>query len=94
MTVPVKGALIIPQKATYEIQDKKYVFVVDKNNVVRSREIAIRGELPDIYVVEKGFSQGDKILLEGAQKVKDNDTIRYIYEKPGDVMSHLRLKSE
>jgi membrane fusion protein (multidrug efflux system) len=94
MTVPVRDALIIPQKATYEIQDKKYVFVVDKNNVVRSREITVRGELPDIYVIESGLSAGDKILLEGVQKVKDNDTIKYTYEKPEDIMSHLRLKSE
>ncbi len=94
MTVPVKDALIIPQKATYEIQDKKYVFVVDKNNTVRSKEIIVRGELPDIYVIESGLSAGDKILLEGVQKVKDNDTIKYTYEKPEDIMSHLRLKSE
>jgi membrane fusion protein (multidrug efflux system) len=33
MTVPLKNALVIPQKATYEIQDKKYVFLVDKNSV-------------------------------------------------------------
>ena len=68
--------------------------MVDKNNVVRSREIAVRGELPDIYVIESGLSAGDKILLEGVQKVKDNDTIKYTYEKPEDIMSHLRLKSE
>jgi membrane fusion protein (multidrug efflux system) len=30
MTVLIKRALVIPQKVTYEIQDKKYVFVVDK----------------------------------------------------------------
>jgi membrane fusion protein (multidrug efflux system) len=94
MTVPVKNALIIPQKATYEIQDKKYVFVVDKNNVVESRNIIIRGEMPDLYVVESGLSEGDKILLEGVQKVKDDDKIKYEYEKPEEVISHLRLKAE
>ncbi len=41
MTIPVHQALIIPQKATYEIQDKKFVFVIDKNNVVKSKNIAI-----------------------------------------------------
>ena len=38
MTVPLHNALIIPQKATYEIQDKIYVFVVDKNNVVQVKK--------------------------------------------------------
>jgi membrane fusion protein (multidrug efflux system) len=56
MLVPVINALIIPQKSTYEIQDKKYVFVVDKNNVVKSREITITGEVPDLYVVKIKFT--------------------------------------
>ena len=54
MTVPLKNALIIPQKATYEIQDKVYVFVVDKNNVVKSRNISIVGRMPDLFVVKSG----------------------------------------
>lgn len=94
MTVPVKNALIIPQKATYEIQDKKYVFVVDKNNVVRSRNITVRGEMPDLYVVESGLTDKDRILLEGVQKVKDDDKIRYDYQAPQDVIANLRLKAE
>ncbi len=94
MTVPVKNALIIPQKATYEIQDKKYVFVVDKSNVVKSREITITGELPDLYVVKSGLKTSDKILLEGVQKVKDDDKIKYDYLKPADVLSHLKLHAE
>jgi membrane fusion protein (multidrug efflux system) len=94
MTVPQKNALLIPQKATYEIQDKKYVFIVDKNNVVHSRNITVKGEMPDIYVVETGLSESDKILLEGVQKVKDDDTINCQYQKPEDVISHLRLKAE
>jgi len=94
MVVPVTNALIIPQKATYEIQDKKYVFVVDNNNVVRSREITITGEVPDLYVVKSGLSATDKIILEGVQKVKDDDKIKFDYQKPEDVLNHLKLKAE
>lgn len=94
MTVPVKNALVIPQKTTYEIQDKKYVFVVDKNNVVKSREIKITGEIPDLYVVKSGILASDKILLDGVQKVKEDDTIKYDYQKPADVLSHLSLHAE
>jgi membrane fusion protein (multidrug efflux system) len=93
MNVPLKGALIIPQKATYEIQDKKYVFVIDKDNVVKSVNITITGEMPDLYVVESGISENDKILLEGVQKVKDDDKIKYEFQKPDEVISHLRLKA-
>jgi membrane fusion protein (multidrug efflux system) len=94
MTIPLGNALVIPQKTTYEIQDKIYVFVVDKNNVVKSRNIAIRGQMPDLYVVESGISETDRILLEGVQKVKDNDKINYEYQVPQEVISHLRLKAE
>ena len=94
MTVPVKNALVIPQKATYEIQDKKYVFVVGKNNVVKSKEITITGEIPDLYVVRSGITKNDKILLEGVQKVKDDDKIKFEYQKPEDVLSHLKLHAE
>lgn len=94
MTLPLKNALVIPQKATYEIQDKIYVFVVDKNNTLKSRLLTIAGQLPDIYVVESGLSADDKILLEGVQKVKDDDKIAIEYQKPEEVIAHLRLKAE
>jgi membrane fusion protein (multidrug efflux system) len=94
MTVPVRNALVIPQKATYEIQDKKYVFVVDKNNVIKSREITIKGEMPDLYVVDAGISAEDKILLDGIQKANDNDKIKFDYLNPKEVLSSLRLKAE
>lgn len=94
LTVPIKHALIIPQKATYEIQDKKYVFVVDTQNKLKSREIAITGEMPDLYVVENGVSASDRILLDGVQRAKDNDKISFDYQKPKDVLSHLKLRAE
>lgn len=94
MHIPLKGALIIPQKATYEIQDKKYVFVVGKNNVVESRNIEVSSEIPDLYIVAKGISVNDKILLEGVQKAKDDDKIEYTYQDPKEVIKHLRTKAE
>ncbi|MFN8250935.1 MAG: efflux RND transporter periplasmic adaptor subunit [Ferruginibacter sp.] len=94
MTVPVKNALLIPQKATYEIQDKLFVFVIDKNNAVQSRQISISGTLPDLFVVQSGLAAEDKILLEGVQKVKDGDKISADFQKPEDVLAHLKLKAE
>ncbi len=94
MLVPLKNAIVIPQKSTYEIQDKKYVFIVDKNNKVTSREITITGEIPDLYVVQSGLTENDKILLEGVQKVKENDKIKYEFQSPKVVINNLRLKAE
>ncbi|WP_345145828.1 efflux RND transporter periplasmic adaptor subunit [Flavobacterium ginsengiterrae] len=94
MNVPLKNAIVIPQKATYEIQDKKYVFIVGKNDKVTSREITITGEIPDLYVIKTGLTENDRILLEGVQKVKENDKIKYDYQSPKEVINHLRLKAE
>lgn len=94
MTVPVRNALIIPQKSTFEIQEKKYVFVVDKNGIVTSRNITVVNEMPDLYVVGSGLSDGDKILLEGVQKVKDNDKIKVQMVDAKDVLTQLKLYAE
>lgn len=94
MTKPLENALLIPQKATFEILDKKYVFVIDENNVVRTRQIIIEGELPHIFVVKEGLTENDKILLEGLRKVRDKDEITYEFLEPDSVMAHLELYAE
>jgi membrane fusion protein (multidrug efflux system) len=94
MTVPLHDALVIPQKATYEIQDKKYVFVVDRSGLVKSKSITVNGEMPDVYVVGSGLAENDRILLEGVQKVKDDNRIEADYKAPEEVVAQLRLKAE
>ena len=91
MTIPLKNALVIPQKATYELQDKIYVYVIDKNDIVKSRNITIKSRLPDIYVVESGITEGDKILLEGLQSVREDEQITYDYQDPTTVLASLQL---
>ena len=94
MTLPINNALIIPQKATYEIQDKKYVFTVDKKNKVSAVEITIVGEIPDLYIVQSGIIASDRILLEGIQKVKDNDVIQTVFKKPSEIIKNLKVAAE
>lgn len=93
MTLPLKNALIIPQKATYEIQDQTYVFVVDKNGKTKSKNIKIAYELPDIYVVASGLDVGDKFLLEGVQKVKDDQKVQTKFQDPKKVLQTLKLEA-
>ncbi|WP_183148121.1 efflux RND transporter periplasmic adaptor subunit [Chryseobacterium nematophagum] len=94
MTLPLKKALIIPQKATYEIQDQKYVFVVDNKGVVKSKNIKVAYELPDLYIVGSGLSTGDKILIEGVQKVRDDQKVSTKFQDPKKVLQSLKLKAE
>lgn len=91
MTVPINDALIIPQKATYEIQDKIYAYVLDKNDVIKSKNITIKNSLPNLYMVDAGLSKDDKILLEGVQNVKEDDKIKYEYIDPRSVIYNLQL---
>jgi membrane fusion protein (multidrug efflux system) len=67
----LKQALVIPQKATFEIQDKTYVFVVDSSGLVRSRNIIPRLRLPNLFIVQSGLDTSDLVILEGIQSVKD-----------------------
>jgi membrane fusion protein (multidrug efflux system) len=71
----VKDALIIPQKSTFEIQDKLYVFVVSKDNVLEQRNIVPKMRLPHLYLVESGLSHNERILFEGVQQVRAGDKI-------------------
>jgi membrane fusion protein (multidrug efflux system) len=74
--------------------DKKYVYVIDKNNIARTRAITVSAEMPDIFVVSDGLTPDDKILLEGLRKVKDGDKITFDYKEPKAVLSTLRLPAE
>lgn len=94
MVVPVENALIIPQKATFEILEKKYVYVVDDKNTVQSREITIGAEMEDLYAVSDGLIEDEKILLEGLRKVKDKDKITFEYQEPEMAISNLKLHAE
>ncbi len=77
MPVQLVDALLIPQKATFEILDKKYVYVIDQQNKVQARQITIGAEMEHVYQVTSGLSAGDKVLVEGLRKVKNNQEIRY-----------------
>ena len=94
MTVPINGALIIPQKSTFEVMDKRYVFVVNDENVIQSREITVSSEMPHLYAVTQGLKEDDKILLEGLRLVKENDEIAYDFVEPQSALAHLDLYAE
>jgi membrane fusion protein (multidrug efflux system) len=75
MPINLNGTLLIPQKTTFEILDRRYVFVVNKNNVLETREIIVGTEMQHIYQVISGLTSDDKILVEGLRKVKNGQKI-------------------
>lgn len=72
----ITNALIIPQKATFEIQDKQYVYILDKQNKVRSRNIEVQQRLQHLYILKSGLTEKDRVIYEGIQNLKEGDSIK------------------
>ena len=80
-----KGAIVIPQKATYEIQNKKFVYVVDSKNKVQSREIEVLVQNDgQNYVVSSGLKVGERIVVDGVNKLKNGMDIKPITPEQAD----------
>lgn len=71
----LENALMIPQKSTFEIQDKLYVYVVNQQGVLQQRNIIPKMRFPDFYVVESGLSKEEQIVYEGVETLKDGDKV-------------------
>ncbi len=77
--IPVRldSAILIPQKSTYEIQGKKFVYYVSDSATVKSVEIKIRPNSGgQFYIVEEGLQPGDKIILEGVATLRENMPVK------------------
>jgi membrane fusion protein (multidrug efflux system) len=94
MTAALDNALIIPQKATFDVLDKKFVFVVDDKNVLHSRPITVFAEQPHVFVVQDGLNENEKILVEGLRKVREGSTIEPMFEQPAELLTHLQVAAE
>lgn len=75
VNTPLKDALLIPQKSTFDQQENLCVFVVDNDGKVRIQTIVPSVRLPKLFVVGSGLSTEDKIIYEGVQLVKEGDVI-------------------
>jgi membrane fusion protein (multidrug efflux system) len=69
------NSILIPQEATVEIQDKIYVFLLDKNNSVSRQLIEVSGKSGTNYLVKNGIHSGDRIILKGFENLPDGAKI-------------------
>jgi len=70
-----QNKLMVPQQATYELQDKVYVFAVTDSNKVISKQITIAGKSEGNYIVSKGVVNGETIVYSGLQRLRDGASI-------------------
>ncbi|MBE9460330.1 efflux RND transporter periplasmic adaptor subunit [Dyadobacter subterraneus] len=75
LTNTVENALLIPQKAAFEIQDKSFVYVLGKDNKIKTRSFVPKSRLSGYYIVKSGLEPGETIIYEGLQGLKDGVTI-------------------
>jgi len=61
---------LVPQAAVQENQQGKFVLVVDKDNKVKQRHVILGRRINAMWVVEKGIVTGEKVIIEGLQKVR------------------------
>ena len=90
----LNDAIVIPQRATFEILDKRYVYVVDKDDVVHQREIVIQNEMDDIFVIKKGLDVDDRIVLEGVRQVRDGEKVEYEFRNPEEALANQKNHAE
>ncbi len=72
----MENVILVPQSATQEIQDKKFVYVLQPDQTIKHTEITI-SNLNDgkNYIVTGGLKAGDQIVVEGVQKLSDGQQI-------------------
>ncbi|MBP6348840.1 MAG: efflux RND transporter periplasmic adaptor subunit [Candidatus Obscuribacter sp.] len=90
----VKEAVIVPQKSTFEVLDKRFVFVVDKSGVIHEREIKVANEEPNVYIVASGIDPDEMYLLERQNKLDKGDKISYKLIEPKAAIESLKLYAE
>ncbi len=86
----LKDVIVIPQKATYELQGKRFVFVVDGSGKVKNTEIQIMDlATGQYYVVTNGLKAGDTVILEGTSNLQDGIAVKPDMQADGKVYQDL-----
>lgn len=80
-------ALVIPQSATVELQDKVFVFTVADSNKVKKMPIVISGKSGSNYLIKEGIKAGDRIVLSGLDRIAEGEVINP--EKKDDKVAKL-----
>ncbi|MGH2667164.1 efflux RND transporter periplasmic adaptor subunit [Flavobacterium sp.] len=70
-----KNSLLVPQEATMEIQDKIFVFLVDKKNTVTKQPVSVGGKSGTDYLITEGIKTGDRIVTKGFESLADGAVI-------------------
>jgi membrane fusion protein (multidrug efflux system) len=91
---PLKDALLIPQRATFELLDNRYVWLIGEDGVAHQNLITVKRELEDVFVIADGLKAGDKIVLEGVREVEEGAKVEYEFRKPEEALANQKFRAE
>lgn len=80
------NAILVPQSATVEVQDKIYVYAVGDSNKVNKQPVSIVGKSGTDYIIKEGIKAGDRIVFSGLDHLTDGGII-----KPDTVKAKVQL---
>ncbi|MFC0780201.1 efflux RND transporter periplasmic adaptor subunit [Flavobacterium sp. HJSW_4] len=87
----VKNSIIVPQSATFELQDKIFAVVVGKDGKTKNANITVLdNSAGNYYVVTSGLNAGDQIVLEGVASLKEGTEIKAQNQSPETVYADLK----
>ena len=73
--IHITDAIEVPQNAVFDMQGKQMIYVVGKDNTVKSKIVQVRTTTGQNFIIESGLEPGDVIVVEGASKLKDGMAI-------------------
>jgi membrane fusion protein (multidrug efflux system) len=92
------SALVIPQSATFDVQDKTLAYILGQNNLVHSISIStIPTDDGRFFIVTKGLQPGNRVVIEGTNTLRDSTRIKPVPVKQDSLyanVDHLEPKKK
>ncbi len=88
--VPVKNALLVPQRSTYELQGKRFVYLVNGDKVKSAEIMTMPDPAGQYFVVTDGIKPGDQIVYEAGAPIADGTAIKPQIEPEDQVYKNIK----
>ena len=80
--ITMPNAIVMPKVAISQGPLGPFVYLIEKDNVARARQVRIYRELPDGFIVRKGLETGDRIVVDGVIRVRAGNVVNPLPFKP------------
>jgi membrane fusion protein (multidrug efflux system) len=75
LSINYGSSIVIPQSATVEVQDKVFVYALDKDNKVIRTPVTVLGKSGTNYIIKDGIKTGDRIVFKGFETLQDGAVV-------------------